>query len=409
MWKKMSAWYKEWNDELLDVLLRPERANLITIAWRRKMAAKLVELSEIERSQLHQFCMTYQGTKLWLSVLKLSIVFSCLGWILYAVKTKIPLLLAIAVSNLLGWMFVFALMGIWFNYRRISRYRFRISLSAFGGVILGFFGAPVVSSLLQGKDIWATILKDGPIIMAVAAIMGAVYMLLIGIVAGWRNQGYEVITAQLALAAEREKNARQESESQLRLLRAQIEPHFLFNTLGAVQQLAETTAPKAAELTANLIVFLRACMSDMRSEHNHLSEEFRLIQAYLEVMRARMGSRLTFQLHLPDDMQDIHIPSMILLTLVENAIKHGIEPALRGGNIDIAARHMGAEIVIEVSDNGVGLSDVPSQGIGLQNVRDRLRLQYGERALLTVAESDEGGVIAEVRFPYKLKNELLGK
>ena len=108
-------------------------------------------------------------------------------------------------------------------------------------------------------------------------------------------------------------------------------------------------------------------------------------------------------------MQDIHVPSMMLLTLVENAIKHGIEPALRGGNIDIAARHMGAEIAIAVSDNGVGLSDVPSQGIGLQNVRDRLRLQYGERALLTVAESDEGGVIAEVRFPYKLKNELLGK
>jgi signal transduction histidine kinase len=405
MWAKLRAWHKEWDDELLDVLLRPERADLITIAWRRKMAAKLVELSEIERSQLHQFCMTYQGMKLWLSILKLSIVFSCLGWVLYAVKTKLPLLLAIAVSNVLGWIFVFALMGIWFNYRRISRYRFRISLSAFGGVILGFVGAPVLSSLIQGKDIWATILKDGPIIMAVAAIMGAVYMLLIGIVAGWRNQGYEVITAQLALAAEREKNARQESESKLRLLRAQIEPHFLFNTLGAVQQLAETTAPKAAELTANLIVFLRACMSEMRSEQNHLSEEFRLIQAYLEVMRARMGSRLTFQLHLPEGMQDIHVPSMMLLTLVENAIKHGIEPALRGGNIDITARHTGTEISIAVSDNGVGLSDVPSPGIGLQNVRDRLRLQYGERAVLAVTESDEGGVIAEVRFPYVLKNE----
>jgi two-component sensor histidine kinase len=409
MWKKMSAWYKEWNDELLDVLLRPERANLITIAWRRKMAARLVALSEIERTQLHQFCMTYQGTKLWLSVLKLSIVFSCLGCILYVVKTKLPLLLAIAVSNLLGWMFVFALMGIWFNYRRISRYRFRISLSAVRGVLIGFFGATAVSSLVQGKDIVASILKNGPMALAVAAIMGAVYMLLVGIVAGWRNQGYEVITAQLALAAEREKNARQESESQLRLLRAQIEPHFLFNTLGAVQQLAETTAPKAAELTANLIVFLRACMSDMRSEHNHLSEEFRLIRAYLEVMRARMGSRLTFQLHLPDDMQDIIVPSMMLLTLVENAIKHGIEPALRGGNIDIAARYVGTEIAIAVSDNGVGLSDVPSQGIGLQNVRDRLRLQYGERALLTVAESDDGGVIAEVRFPYQLKTELFGQ
>jgi signal transduction histidine kinase len=399
MWKTLSAWYKDWNDEQLAVLLDPQRAESISIPWRKKIAMQLATLTEIERKQLYQFSVDYQGAKLWLTILKLSLVFSCLGLVLYSVKTKLHWLPAILVANLLGWALVFALVGIWFNYRQIAKRRYRFSLSAFMGVLFGFFGFTSLSALVQGKDVWATIWKDGPLVLIVAAVMGAVYMVLIGIVAGWRNQGYETIAAQLALEAEREKNARQESESQLRLLRAQIEPHFLFNTLGAVQQLAEQTAPKAAELTANLIVFLRACMSEMRSEQIGLAEEFRLIQAYLEVMQARMGARLNFQLHLPDNLKAINVPSMMLLTLVENAIKHGIEASLRGGSISITAAQLGSDVMITVKDTGVGLSDTPSPGIGLQNVRDRLRLQYGAYAVLSVTEAEEGGVIAEVTIP----------
>ncbi|WP_395011459.1 sensor histidine kinase [Undibacterium sp.] len=399
MWKTLTSWYKDWNDEQLAVLLDPQRADDITIPWRKKIAKQLSTLTEIERKQLYQFSVDYQGAKLWLTILKLSVVFSCLGLVLYSVKTKLHWLPAILVANLLGWALVFALVGIWFNYRQIAKRRFRISLSAFMGVLCGFFGFTTLSALVQGKDVWATIWKDGPLVLIVAAVMGAVYVLLIGIVAGWRNQSYETIAAKLALEAEREKNARQESESQLRLLRAQIEPHFLFNTLGAVQQLAEQGAPKAAELTANLIVFLRASMSEMRAEQISLTEEFRLIQAYLEVMKARMGTRLDFELTLPPALAAIPVPSMMLLTLAENAIKHGIEPSLRGGSIHVFAEKLGTDVLITVQDSGVGLSDTPSPGIGLQNVRDRLRLQYGAHASVSITEAEQGGVIVEVTIP----------
>lgn len=399
MWKRIRVWFDEWNDELLGVLLDPQKANQITVDWRYKIATRVTTLSEIERTQLHQFCLEYEGKKLWLSIVKLCLVFSCLGGVLYLAKPQLHWMLAIAVANLLGWMLMFALIGIWFNYRQLAQARFRLSFKALGGVLLGFFGSTSLIALVQSKDVWSTIWHQGPLTLLVAAVFGAIYLVLIGIVAGWRNQGYEIIAAKLALVAEQEKNARQESESQLRLLRAQIEPHFLFNTLGAVQQLATPNSPKAAELTANLIVFLRACMNEMRSDKIQLLEEFRLIQAYLEVMKARLGTRLFFQLQLPENLQQIDVPSMMLLTLVENAIKHGIEPSLRGGNIQVEARQLGEEISIEVSDTGIGLSDVPSSGSGLQNVRDRLRLQYGESAVLNVSEAQTGGVIAEVRFP----------
>ncbi len=399
MWQSVINWYKNWNDELLNVLRDPESVETVTIPWRKKIAKQAANLSAIERDQLYQFCLEYQGAKLWWAVTKLTILFSALGLVLYSFKQKLHWLPAVLVMNLLGWMLVFALVGIWFNYRQISRRHFHFSASAFLGVLFGFFGFTSLSAVIRGKDIWATIWKDGPIVLVVAGIAGALYVLMIGIVAGWRNQGYETKAAQLALDAEREKSARQESESQLRLLRAQIEPHFLFNTLGAVQQLAEQGAPKAAELTANLIVFLRASMSEMRAEQISLAEEFRLIQAYLEVMKARMGSRLNFELQLPPELASIPVPSMLLLTLAENAIKHGIEPSLRGGDIQIVAEKLGTDLLITVQDSGVGLSDKPNPGIGLRNVRDRLRLQYGTHATLSIAEAEQGGVIAEVTIP----------
>lgn len=399
MWQSVITWYKNWNEELLNALRDPASVERVTIPWRKKIAKQAANLSAIERDQLYQFCLEYQGATLWWAIAKLTILFSSLGLVLYAFKQKLHWLPAVLVMNLLGWMLVFALVGIWFNYRQIARRHFHFSVSAFLGVLFGFFGFTSLSAVIQGKDIWATIWKDGPLVLVVAGATGALYVLMIGIVAGWRNKGYEAKAAQLALDAEREKSARQESESKLRLLRAQIEPHFLFNTLGAVQQLAEQGAPKAAQLTANLIVFLRASMSEMRAEQISLAEEFRLIQAYLEVMKARMGPRLTFELQLPPELVSIPVPSMLLLTLAENAIKHGIEPSLRGGDIQIIAEKLGTDLLITVQDSGVGLSDKPNPGIGLRNVRDRLRLQYGVHATLSIEEAEQGGVIAEVTIP----------
>lgn len=401
MWKKISSWYTDWNNEMLEVLLHPEQAETITIPWRRHFAKRLTKLTAIERAQLHQFSMMYQGATLWIAVAKLSIVFSVLGVLLHLFRPKLDWWILIAVANLIGWALAVSLIGIWFNYRQLAFRPLRFLSHAFFGVCFGLLGGTVLGALLRGKDIWISIVQDVPRVLAVAGVLGLVYACMVGIVAVWRNKNYETLTAQLELEAEREKNARQNSESQLRILRAQIEPHFLFNTLGAVQQLAEQGAPKAAELTANLIVFLRASMSEMRSEQISLAEEFRLMQAYLEVMQARMGARLKFHLNLPHDLKAITLPSMILLTLVENAIKHGIEPSLRGGRIDIYAERSGSNLCVLVQDSGLGLSDTPNPGIGLQNVRDRLALQYGVQATLTVAEREQGGVIAQVCIPLQ--------
>ncbi len=266
------------------------------------------------------------------------------------------------------------------------------------GILLGF----ALGFWLYGRDPIQEFLEKGELLLKVFAIFGLVYVFMVGIVAVWRNKAYETITVQLALDAEREKNARQESESQLRMLRAQIEPHFLFNTLGAVQTLAEQGeqgAAKAAQLTANLIVFLRACMHEIRAERLSLREEFAMVRSYLEVMKVRMGQRLEFSLDLPDALASVKLPSMMLLSLAENAIKHGLEPAVTGGAVHISAHREGNLVRLCVLDTGVGLSEQPGTGIGLQNVRERLQLAFGAQSALNISELEHGGVMAEIVFP----------
>jgi LytS/YehU family sensor histidine kinase len=220
-------------------------------------------------------------------------------------------------------------------------------------------------------------------------------MITIGIL---RNRQHEVLTEQLQRDAERDRMARELAESQLRLLRAQIEPHFLFNTLGAVQQLAGHGAPRAAELTANLIAFLRASMSEMRSEQVRLDAEFGLVEAYLKVMQFRLGQRLRFTLALAGALAPVQVPSMILLTLVENAIKHGIEPSLPGGELAVSAALCDGVIRIRVQDSGVGMGAASGAGTGLDNVRRRLQLAYGAAAGLALHDADPG-VVADIAIP----------
>ncbi|MDQ2821753.1 MAG: histidine kinase [Pseudomonadota bacterium] len=175
-------------------------------------------------------------------------------------------------------------------------------------------------------------------------------------------------------------------------------PHFLFNTLGAVQQLAEEKAPEAAALTANLIAFLRASLDEMRSDTVSLMDDFSLIDAYLRVMHVRLGTRLRFTLTLPAELAQLHLPSMLLLTLVENAIKHGIEPALRGGEVLVTASASDGVLRLQVIDSGIGLVDDPVDGTGLANARRRLELAHPGAASLTLV-AIEDGTMAEITLP----------
>ena len=392
-------WYREWEDEILAVLRQPDQAADLPSGYRRCMAERIGTLSPIERRELHDFSLHYRGRKGLLLIAGLMLAFSMAGVLLKLVLLpKLSWLAAIVAANTVGLYMAFMFVGVWFNYRKVAAAKMKMFFIVVGlGFAGGLFGM-AISTIVRGQPL-AEALERLPrnvaLVLVVPAVLFALPALAIAVI---RNRRYQDLAAQLQAEAEAERLARELSESQLRLLRAQIEPHFLFNTLGAVQQLAEQGAPRAAALTADLIAFLRASLSDMRTEQVSLEAEFRLVESYLRVMQARLGGRLRFDLVLPEPLAAVQVPSMILLTLAENAIKHGIEPSLRGGEIQLRADDTGGAIRLRVRDSGVGMSVTPGQGLGLDNIRHRLRLAYGEAAGLALYEADPG-FEAEITLP----------
>lgn len=401
---KIGKWYQDWDAELMAVLREPRLADSALPGYRRCVARQAASLTSIERQELHDFALHYRGRTLWLALLKLSFAFSLAGMLFkLAFLSHLAWWAAVVNANLCGYLIVVAVFGVWFNYRKTATKKYQL----FGKVLLlgllgGLFGT-TVSMVVRGES-FDTFLDTLPrVIATLVLIPGVAVGAPVLAIAAHRNRRYERLTTQLQAEAERERLARELSESKLRLLRAQIEPHFLFNTLGAVQQLAEQGAQgarQAAELTANLIDFLRASLSDMRAEQVSLTSEFRLVESYLRVMQVRLGSRLRFELILPEPIASVCMPSMLVLTLAENAIKHGIEPALRGGEIRVTAEETDGAIRIRVQDSGVGMSVTPGDGLGLDNIRHRLRLAYGEAAGLALYDADPG-VVAEITLPQQ--------
>jgi sensor histidine kinase YesM len=322
------------------------------------------------------------------------------GILLYLVfPSKAGMGMAIVIANLCGFGLALGVASVWFNYRKIVQRKVRWFLCVIAGALVAVLVAFCVQ-VVFGDASFAVALarlpREAAIVIAGVSVLFAAPLIVVGLL---RNRQYEALTVQLQRDAERERLARELSESQLRLLRAQIEPHFLFNTLGAVQQLAEQGAPRAAELTANLIAFLRASLDEMRSEQAMLNVEFGLIDAYLRVMKVRLGERLRFALTLPDSLAQVTVPSMMLLTLVENSIKHGIEPSLHGGEVSVSAEAIDGMVRLRVRDSGVGMSVTPGAGLGLENVRHRLLLAYpGSASSLSLHEA-EPGLIADILIP----------
>lgn len=414
MWKKFAGWYRCYDDETLRVLAHPDTAAQLPHGWRRWVALRLITLTPIERQQFHAFMLKYRGAGFYIAAARLMLLFSLIGVALHLLlPDKVGWTKAVVLSNVLGLAMAWGVLGVWFNYRKLAQKKLKTLLlllvPALAGVAIG-----VLRAMLEGDSSIGTALGRGVRVGGWAALTaGLVYMVPMTIVAIWRNRQYEALALQLQQDAERDRLARELSESQLRLLRAQIEPHFLFNTLGAVQQLAEQGAQgagRAAALTADLIAFLRASMAEMRSEQVPLQSEFDMVAAYLRVMQARMGSRLRYALDLPAEFAHATIPSMILLTLAENAIKHGIEPSLRGGEISLSALRVDGMLRLRVQDTGMGLpasaaGSAPEGGLGLENVRSRLSLS-DPSASLTLRDGEEGGVIAEILLPIKIASSL---
>ncbi len=209
-------------------------------------------------------------------------------------------------------------------------------------------------------------------------------------------------------AAARSEAQRLAVESQLRLLRAQLEPHMLFNTLANLRSLLREDVERAESMIDQLIVYLRSALAASQTESVALGREFAQLRAYLDIMSLRMGPRLAYRLDLPASLEDTAVPPMLLQPLVENAIKHGLEPKVGRGSIEVVARATASGIEIRVNDSGLGLpvdedaelSARPANAsYGLQHVRDRLRAVYGPAARLSLERRVPTGVCAVVFIP----------
>ena len=189
-------------------------------------------------------------------------------------------------------------------------------------------------------------------------------------------------------------------EAHLKLLQAQIEPHFLFNTLANVGSLIDSDPALAKQLLERLNDWLRVALARARSEHATLGDELEMLENYLRIMQIRFGERLRWRIEVPDEARRAPFPPMLLQPLVENAVRHGIEPKLGGGEITIRAQRDDTGWRIEVSDSGLGLAeDAVTKGTGLANVRARLASLFGEAGCLTLNGNAEGGTTATLALP----------
>ena len=195
----------------------------------------------------------------------------------------------------------------------------------------------------------------------------------------------------------------QRVEAHLSALQAQIEPHFLFNTLANVKRLYETAPQRGREMLGSLIAYLRAALPSMRETGSTLGRELELVQSFLTILQMRMGDRLTFEIRAEDGLDGARLPPMVLPTLVENAIKHGLSPLPEGGHIAVIARRDGGSLEVQVRDTGAGFTASGGAGVGLANTRARLAALYGTRSSLQLAAGSPRGVTATVRLPLQFE------
>lgn len=223
---------------------------------------------------------------------------------------------------------------------------------------------------------------------------------LAAIGAGVRERLAQSRARELQLELERSRLEQQAVAARLALLQAQIEPHFLFNTLANVQALVEAGSPRAAPVLGSLIAYLRAALPRLHDGPATLAQELDLVRAYLDLMRMRMPDRLAFTIDVDPALLAQPLPPMALLTLVENAVRHGIDPLEQGGHIRVFGSRSGSSWQLGVEDDGAGIDPHRTPGLGLANLRERLAASFGPGAQLQIEERPSGGVRAGMVCPW---------
>ncbi len=226
-------------------------------------------------------------------------------------------------------------------------------------------------------------------------VVGFVYLIVLKATSNTRRRA-AVAVQSAAEVAERESLKRQVSEAKMQMMQAQVEPHFLFNTLASIDHLIETDPPRASTMQKNLIQYLRAALPQMRENATDLGREVDLVSAYLEILKVRMEERLQVAFEVPTGLRSADFPPMMLQSMVENAIKHGLEPKAEGGHLEVIAEIVHGDLQVTVADTGLGFApggaSTSGTGLGLTNIRERLKLLYGDRANLTIEANQVDGL-----------------
>ena len=295
--------------------------------------------------------------------------------------------------------FVAAVVSAWYGYRKWSDrpawkvFAILVALVMGGGAI-GF----IVGTFGDGRTLADMTTEKYTRGAAITFLLGMFFAALLVGVSRMRLRDAAQTAARLQAEAERERLARRGVQAELKLLQAQVEPHFLFNTLANVRYLVQSDSPDALAMLDHLIVYLRTALPEIRSEGSTLGREAELARAYLEIMRLRMGGALEFSIDLPPDLADAAFPPLMLITLVENAIKHGVAPLGRG-RVEVRARRADQHLRVFVDDDGRGIVQPAGRGVGLANIRARLRALFGDAAYIALEDRSGGGTAAVIQVP----------
>ena len=265
-------------------------------------------------------------------------------------------------------------------------------------VIVGSFLGTVLAGIVKGRDVSMMFherLSGVMITMGLGIGVGCV------VVAGLILREKHARDQARILKAEAERHQLEKSvlEARLALMQAQVEPHFLFNTLANVQHLVETDAAGASRVLESLIRYLRAALPQMRESSTNLGRELDMARAFLEIQQVRMGERLEFAIDVPEALKSRPFPPMMLISLVENAIKHGVDPCCECGTVVIRAEEQEGRLRVCVADTGEGVKPKEGGGLGLANIRERLKTLYGGAAALVLEENAPHGVTAAIEVP----------
>jgi len=234
--------------------------------------------------------------------------------------------------------------------------------------------------------------------------MAIVASIIVKVVAGGKRRA-DLLAREATQRATTEQLERTVVEARMEALQAQIEPHFLFNTLASIDQLILVDPPRASRMQQSLIRYLRSAMPRMRAgERPSLGQQLDLCRSYLEIMGVRMEQRLAWDIEVAEGLRSAAFPSLMLQTLVENAIRHGLEPKADGGRITIGAEVADGSLIVRVSDTGPGFKPggATTAGVGLANIRARLQAMHGGRADLVITQPERGGTCATITLPYEV-------